>query len=131
MKKTLPIYVFGMFTGMGIAIAVIAGVSASRAADTTAVSSQKTAIRNPVNFQIQTGIVADGEQVPVPVDADTSAIHIFLSIREIQDNNEILGRLECHLEPDGRTARVRNVNKFSGEVVATGTANYVVFYERW
>ena len=76
--------------------------------------------------EVRMGVVADGERVPVPSDADTGEIQIFLSIREIQDNNEILGRVECFLEQDGRTAHVRNVNKFTGEVISTGAANYLM-----
>ena len=129
MKRTLSIYVLGMFTGMAVTMAVFGSVGASRAADTAGVSSPKAETRNSTDFQIHTGIVADGDRVPVPTDADTSAIHVFLSMREIQDNNEILGQLECYLDPDGQTAHVRNVNKFTGEVVATGTANYVLFYK--
>lgn len=128
MKNTLRVYVLGVATGMGIALAFAAGPAPTRAADTAAASNPKPAAQSPERVQIQTGVISDGEQIPVPSDADTAAVHIFLSIREIQDNNEILGRVECFLEADGRTARVRNVNKFTGEVVATGTANYMVFY---
>lgn len=128
MKEKLRIYALGVATGMGITIAVAAGVGISGAADTPPAPTQKVGNTVPVGFQIQTGVVSDGEQVPVPAEADTGAVHVFLSVREIQDNNEILGRVECFLDADGRTARVRNMNKFTGEVVATGTANYVIFF---
>lgn len=130
MKEKLRIYALGVTTGMGIAIAIAAGAGISRAADTPSAPTQKVDNKGPVGFQIQTGVVSDGEHVPVPSEADTGAVHVFLSVRGIQDNNEILGRVECFLEADGRTARVRNVNKFTGEVVAPGTANYVVFFQQ-
>lgn len=130
MKKAIIAYGLGVMTGMAISMAAIAGESASQAADTIATVPQKASEKIHGGLAVQTGVVADGEQVPLPQDVDTATIHIFLAIREIQDNNEILGRVECFLEADGRTAHVRNVNKFTGEVVSTGTANYAVFYER-
>lgn len=118
------IFIAGMFSGGFVAVSMT-----SQAADTPPSAGVPAAV--PVQaggLVIQTGVVSDGEQVPVPSDADTAAIHIFLSIRELQDNNEILGRTECFLESDGRTARVRNVNKFTGETVSAGHANFILLY---
>ncbi len=130
MKKGYLVYAVGVATGTVFCLVFLANGNASRAADTNVPAPQTARTGHKQDaISIQTGIVSDGEQVPLPQDADTGSVHIFLSVREIQDNNEILGRLECFLEADGRPAHVRNVNKFTGEVVATGTANYIVVYK--
>lgn len=127
MKK---VFLLGMLTGAVLAVALAGGGDFSGAVDTAPATSPKPESPASDGWRLQTGVVADGEQVPVPAEADTASVQIFLSIREIQDNNELLGRVECRLEDDGRTARVRNVNTFTGEVVARGTANYLLFLNR-
>ncbi len=124
--QSVTVLCVGIVIGLAISVGHI-----SRAADTQPVTPvEKRAPSDVGTTLVKTGVVMDGEHVPIPPDADTGTIQVFLSIREIQDNNEILGRLECYLEPDGRTAHVRNVNKFTGEIVATGTANYALFHSR-